>query len=500
MKRLVLIFFVLISVCGTSFSQIPPIGITVSATNEYPALKGDQVITRVYQDDQTITHYRHAESEYVHSFVIHKSGLYGYTKRMQFNLNAGVGPDEAYRKLTVNDMRIEGDSCYFCGKLTLIGPLMYDALGNPVWPESDVGIVGFFSIPDLIAGSVTLKHKCYYETSEFTRLTTWSYKISANRILMVSAIGELHLEPYPCVLEIRKLNSNTETESLKYTTSSGEVFSDILYNSGRLVLASYHRCNGDEGDYQYEPNHWKFTLHCATRYGYCWDYGHETAAEYDTYGLTTSHGSTGWHRSDVRLRLCRLKDGRTCMAYVAQDDNTHPNILLFSMLDPFVLDTVMFVFSGIGNSEVHDMTGPLTGENTVAALVSSEEMDQGRLLFPRISTTVTQIPFINASDYMKRSVDRWDSYTAIMGGYNTSSNVISGIRQNKAYLYPSYPPISCTLSGYTPCEHIGRLDAEKGDYDWSEKFKNKYIIWETKDCTVTQENSDNVCVKTNLIQ
>ena len=161
------------SVCEILFSQ--PNFTMVSSTHDYPALKGDQVITRVYKDNQTLTHYRHIENEYIHSFIIHKGGqLNAYTKRMQFNLNEGVEPDEPFRKLTVNDMRIEDDYCYFCGKLTLIGPVMYDINNNPIWLESDIGIVGFFSIPDLNAGNVTLQYRTYYTTSEFPRLTTWS--------------------------------------------------------------------------------------------------------------------------------------------------------------------------------------------------------------------------------------------------------------------------------------------------------------------------------------
>ena len=494
MKYLVL-FLLFISTCGTLFSQIPVLDPVVSSENDYPALKGDQVITRKYQGDQTLTHYRHNENEYVHSFIIHKSGLNGYTKRMQFNLNAGVEPDEAFRKLTVNDMRIEGDSCYFCGKLTLIGPVIYDAFGNPIWPESDIGLMGFFSITDLIAGNVTLNYKCYYETSEFTRLTTWTYTMSQTRYLSVGAIGMLRLEPYPCVLELTHSN-NTWRESLGHTNSTGEVFSDILYNSNRLIIASYHQCNGDEGDFQYEPNHWKFTLHCASRYGYCMDYGHETAAEYDTYGLTINYGTTGWHFSDAQLRLCKLKNGRTCMAYGAKDDNTHPNILLFSMLDPFVLDTIMVLYTDFGYSIVHDMVGLLGGENTVALLSFSQSVAGGRLHFPMISTTTTTYPFMDIVSYTKLSVDKWGPYTAILGGYRTSDNVIWEFRQNKAYLHPTYPPISCFMSGYSFCEAIGRLDGEKGDYDWTFKYKYYVLSWETTDCTITSENCEYICTET----
>lgn len=497
MKRIVLII-AFMAVCGMLFSQTPFIA-TVSSRHNYPALKGDQVITRVYKGNQTLTHYRHNESEYIHSFIIHKIGLpNAYTKRMQFNLNEGVEPDEPFRKLTVNDMRIEGDSCYFCGKLTFIGPVMYDANNNPIWPEYDVGIVGFFSILDLIAGNVTLQYKYYNTTSEFTRLTTWSYKYGQSRSLMVAAIGRLLSQPNPCVLELMNTN-NTWTESLGYINSTDEVFSDILYNSDRLIVASYQKCNGDEGNYQYEPNHWKFTLHCASRYGFCFDYGFETAAEYDTYGLTTNYGTTGWHNSDVQLRLCKLKNGRSCMAYGAMQSNGQPCALLFSLSDPIVVDTIMALHSDAGYSIVQDMVGLLGGGNTIAVLTSCWGVEEGRLHFPTISTTNTTAPHINMYGNMKRSVDKWDPYTAIMGGYETNGKVIWEFKQNKNTLYPATPIISCFLSGCSYCEAIGSLSAEKSNYEWYNDFLNDMVSWVTRDCIVTSEDCEYICTESNII-
>lgn len=496
MKRIVLII-TFMAVCGMLFSQTPFIA-TVSSKHDYPALKGDQVITRVYNGNQTLTHYRHKENEYIHSFIIHKDGLNAYTKRMQFNLDEGVEPDEPFRKLTVNDMRIEGDSCYFCGKVTFIGPVMYDAYNNPVWPESDRGVVGFFSILDFISGNVTLQYKFYNTTSEFIRLTTWSYKYGQSRRLMVAAIGKLNSQPNPCVLELKNTN-NSWTESLGYINSTGEVFSDILYNSDRLIIASYQKCNGDEGNYQYEPNHWKFTLHTASNYGFCWGYGFETAAEYDTYGLATSYGTTGWHNSDVQLRLCKLKNGRTCMAYGAMQSSGHPCALLFSLSDPFAVDTIMALYSDAGYSIVQDMVGLLGGGNTIAVLTSCLGVEEGRLHFPTISTTITTFPQVNIYGYMKRSVDKWDSYSAVMGGYETNENVIWEFKQNKTNLYPATPIISCFISGYSFCEAIGSLSAEKSNYEWSTLFDNHLFSWDGKDCIVTSEDYEKVCTKSNII-
>ena len=497
MKHLILLF-AFMSVCEILFSQSN--FTMVSSTHDYPALKGDQVITRVYKDNQTLTHYRHIENEYIHSFIIHKGGqLNAYTKRMQFNLNEGVEPDEPFRKLTVNDMRIEDDYCYFCGKLTLIGPVMYDINNNPIWLESDIGIVGFFSIPDLIAGNVTLQYRTYYTTSEFTRLTTWSYMYGQSPCLMVAAIGRLYSQPNPCVLELRNIN-NIWTESLGYINSTDEVFSDILYNTGNLIVASYHQCNGDEGNYQYEPNHWKFIFHRAPSSGFCDNYGEESAAEYDTYGLTTSIGTTGWHNSNVQLRLCKLKNGRTCMAYGAMKSSGHPNVLLFSMLNPLdMIDTIMALHTDVGYSIVHDMVGLLGGGNTVAVLTSCMDVEVGRLHFPMISTTATTFPQIDIYGYMKRSVDKWDSYSAITGGYNATEKVIWGFYQNRTSLYPTNPAISCFICGYSNCEAIGGLEAEKISYEWNKEFHNHILLWNNKDCIFTSEVSEDICTKYRII-
>ena len=214
MKR-VLFFFALMSVIVTAKSQTPT-AVAVSNDKVFPELAGDQVITRAYQGQYKITHFRHKDDAYKHSFVI-QGGFPLVTKRIQFNINLSILSDTLYR-LNVNDMRVEGDSCYFCGNVVQVGPPVMTPQGNMVWPERDsIGFVGFFSLTELIAGHVQMRYKFYYGVYDLTRMA--GQRLSPQ--LMLAAIGTLEDKTTPCVLELTRLSGGSWTESLGY--GSGQV-------------------------------------------------------------------------------------------------------------------------------------------------------------------------------------------------------------------------------------------------------------------------------------
>ena len=499
MKRLILIL-ALMSLVETVSSQIPMVQ-TASSRVDFSELQGDQVLTRVYKGSK-ITHFRHADDNYKHSFMI-QGDLFVGTKRIIVNINSSLGPDTLYR-LNVNDMRIEGDSCYFCGNVVRVGPPQMTPQGNTIWPERDpVGFVGFFSVPELISGRVNLRYKLFYEVYDLTRLAVYSYHQNLVR-RMVAAIGTLADQTTPCVLEITRHSDGSWRKSLGYPNSENEVFSDILYNPKKLVVASYRRCNGDEGEYQYEPNHWKFTIHYASSYGFCSDYGPlngpEAAAEYDTYGLPVNH-NIGWHISDVQLRLCRLAADRMCLAYGTKMITGFPAIILFSMPnEPITADTITYFHTGYSSAIVYDMVGLHYDDNSVAMIASggvdAEEYREGYMYIPTISTSMSQIPFVKMYGILKRSVDRVNLHTAVTSGYQSVDDnySIASLLQDKNAFYPIVaPPITCFTGGCEPYYAVGSLYAEKGEYEWNPIYKEKYFEWRLLICEAVTVNYENTC-------
>ena len=501
-KRL-LIFFAILSIFGTVYSQTPVFSVA-SYRKDFPELMGDQVITRVYKGTHTITHFRHKNDTYNHSFMI-QGGLLVVPKRIQANINASIYSDTLYR-LTVNDMRIEGDSCYFCGNVTRVGPSMITPQGNTIWPQRDpVGCVGYFSITELLEGHVYLKYQFFYDVHDLTRMAVVH---PSSQPLMVAAIGTLSDKTTPCVLELKKMTNGSWTKSLGYPNSVDEVFSDILYNPTRLVIASYRRSNSDEGEYQDNPNPWRFTLHYSSASGFCSDFGlgTESAAEYDTYALTVDH-NIGWHTSDVRLRLCRLAGGRTCMAYGTKNTNNQTAVILFSMPnEPISADTITNFWNGfLDSSVVHDIIG-LPYDNSVAIIASAgtsmDEYEQGYMFFPTISTPLLWVQYVPMYGVLKRSVDRWDAHTAISGGYqsvydiNHDTNIIVNLLQDKRALYPTTsPPITCFSTDAANHTATESLYADKGVYDWNRVYYFKELNWRTHICDATSVIYENTCTK-----
>jgi hypothetical protein len=102
---------------------------------------------------------------------------------------------------------------------------------------------------------------------------------------------------------------------------------------------------------------------------------------------------------------------------------------------------------------------------------------------------------------LKRSVDRWNTHTAITGGYQTvnDNNTIVNLLQDKIALYPTTSPsITCFGAGQVSYQYIGSLYAEKGEYDWDTKYKNKTAQWRLHICDATTVVYETTCTKTVL--
>ena len=267
MKR-VLLFFALMSVIETASSQMPGVLIASSST-DFPELAGDQVITRAYQGLYKITHFRHKDDAYMHSFLIQGGGNPIVSKKIQFNVNWSLVSDTLYR-LNVNDMRVDGDICYFCGNVVRVGPPAMTPQCNTIWPERDpVGFVGFFSITELIAGHVQMKYKFFYDVYDLTRMATVPYRQRSLPQLMVTAIGTLEGKTTPCMLELIRFSDGSWTNSLGYPNSVDEVFSDILDNPEQLVVVPHILTDKDGYDWNIVYNNtvfdwWKYICDVTT--------------------------------------------------------------------------------------------------------------------------------------------------------------------------------------------------------------------------------------------
>ena len=107
---------------------------------------------------------------------------------------------------------------------------------------------------------------------------------------------------------------------------------------------------------------------------------------------------------------------------------------------------------------------------------------------------------------LKRSVDKWDSHTAISSGYqsvydaNLDTNTILNLLQDKNTLYPTTnPPITCFGHGRVRYTATERLYADKVDYEWNHVYKNKVFDWRTHICEATTVVYENTCSEVNTI-
>lgn len=202
----------------------------------------------------------------------------------------------------INDMRLYGDTCYFCGKVIL---MKYEFYGGDLVRKT-YGFVGFFSITKILNGTGSV----YYDTlPEMTQLTRLAISKPDAWTTLISAIGTQRPNRLPCILEIEKTN-NVWTWRNEYVNSDFDmVFSDIMTMRDSITLLAQYSCanNNLPGTNGYDNNHQVFLL---DRYdlGGCYNMNHTISfSSMVRYSMIPSEGYY-FHYDEAPMRLYHIND------------------------------------------------------------------------------------------------------------------------------------------------------------------------------------------------
>ena len=159
--------------------------------------------------------------------------------------------------VVINDMRLYGDTCYFCGKENTTNK--YEFYGGTLVLKTN-GFVGWFSITETLNGTGLMYYDTLPETTQLTRLAISKPDASTT---LISAIGTQRPDRFPCIVEIRKTSNAWNDWHYEYADNDADmVFSDIMTMRDSITLLAQFGCANDNlpGTIGYDNNHQVFLL------------------------------------------------------------------------------------------------------------------------------------------------------------------------------------------------------------------------------------------------
>ena len=210
-----------------------------SAQYKFPTTTGQQVIVRESDAGVPVISYRR-EGPLALDIGAHfvYGDLYSGTAR-DFLITDTLNMAGDYIRYTVNDMRVVGDMCYFCGNREC-------TYGEPdPWTGGlvidSIGILGRFRLdPSGFGASLKFELKHMHGTKSLNRMATYTYYQDT----VLAMIGVVDMpSSQSCVAVARERGSGSWGYTVLYPEVSDtmDIFTDIAVDTGMTTIASYRK-------------------------------------------------------------------------------------------------------------------------------------------------------------------------------------------------------------------------------------------------------------------
>lgn len=223
-----LLFLLLLLPCANVEAQT-----VLSAQYNFPTQRGSRVIVRESNGGVPVISYRSTTGA-----VGSASFLYGDPSTASvksFAIVDTVSYVNAVTSYFVNDMRVVGDMCYFCGMR------IRDHFEGSLAVTDSVGVLGRFRLPPSgFAQTVKYDLKLIDETKSLDRMA--AFEDSPDTVLAM--IGIVDNPASESCLTVARVNSAGQWDYyVEYTDNSvvEEVFTDIAVDPKNVTIASYHK-------------------------------------------------------------------------------------------------------------------------------------------------------------------------------------------------------------------------------------------------------------------
>ncbi|MBR3489508.1 MAG: hypothetical protein IKH33_09335 [Bacteroidales bacterium] len=309
MRKTLLLLTMLACGAGTTHIAAQTV-VNASVESEYPTETGKNVRICVNpKDGATVIYYRDSILD-TNCFIYHVPGASSDNKFVWPPIPEGTG----FATCTVEDMKIIGDTLYFCGTADYPNGGVREKKGYVGWVRTShlinpSGMVGFnyysrffdpFNTSILIVG---LSHLDGY------------YNGGANTV-NIGLVGKVRYtvtDTTSCLLLVKGTSGGWDYQ-FHYLTDTKETFTDIVLieNQKWLVVSSrFEHVYQDHYTFgiRYEAVNVAFGMYYTTLPQF------RAINKFDTYNLNTSSSISQhptWHRSDVEIHLV---DDPSCAAY-----------------------------------------------------------------------------------------------------------------------------------------------------------------------------------------
>lgn len=332
-----------------------------SSIDKYSNTTGSSSIIKS-SGNYTVVYNKDYGNQYSHTFFVYKSGSFVLTPlSVHFTSDFGASELGFPMQCTVNDIELHGDTCYFCGQMSIDwdAPFM-DTNSMPLEPNyQDYGFVGKFALmPD--DSNYTVLVFRVENTSNLTRLAV-SHDENNTNYVVITAIGDADgLSSPTCLVEVRYDNTGGIgwKYSLGYPSPTGHIyadiehFEDVLALSDGIVVVSRRECYDTYYDWPVylDDKHFEFLIYKSSSME-----GYSGGTDVITLFNTKNDMNYTWHSGSERMRLCNYKNNGFCLSYSTRyqlDVHFH---LTYAFSDITTLDSAI-TFTCASNHHIQDIS------------------------------------------------------------------------------------------------------------------------------------------------
>lgn len=429
-----------------------------------------------------LVHHVDADNEHIHHFALIGTQFVGDCEMV-----VALGHVDAIGDITysLNDMRIMGDTCYFCGHRTINNGLpQYDVDGNIVATATQIdGMIGWFSIADMETGSVDVRTSVLSSIESLNRMAV---RRGINRPgvdcdIVVSAIGRLTNGNRAFVAEVCHYPSSgwQVTVSGSNAGDNNEVFSDIISSSNSTLIASMVP-DDNEGS-------WVMNLHESLRGHYYSEYAQPAIPEVlISHDFASVSGGWGWHSLNSEIRMCYSRSNDVIVAYASQNQADGTEGIIYVDNSTSVPPRLV---SSHSNARVQEIQG-LSDSRHLGILLKNSQYNNGCLYHcPLVALTSAVVNVFSNQSIKLQSLSQVGNTTYAAAGFNTLDTRISNLWKNPSIRIPS----GCLETDHEQIISLGWYTTDKVSFDWN-VLDGYGISWQVSEGSVRGITQELECV------
>ena len=427
-----------------------------SSVVNMPTCMGDGAICRSYGNAKVLVHHVDLADRHRHHFALQLSDTNVISELV---VTLGGQNDVNDTLYEIRDMRVLGDTCYFCGRRKVNrGEPVYDNWGHVLDPGVEYkGVLGWFPISDFRSQSVEVNVYHADFAQDMSRLTVrrkepglWPWYD-----LKVTAIG-IDAQGRQCVTEMITPSSSPlmcggwGITNYVLVGSNDELFCDVLDTEmGTLLLAV------DTSDADGIDRHRKLVLHNIYREGL-------SGGNFSTgrrLHFDEEPSGWGWHSNDVTAKMAWAGEGQVSLAFPSVNIEDGRSGIVHVMLNSegdFLSGSVVDCSAG---ASVQDVAFVRRSGYSGVLLRDNQMYDGAVMLIP--TNTIGTAARLNLPYTRLQSVCNYFDNTFFSAGFNRESSLVKCISQ-----HPLAVDRTCVNVNNIQQQRIENVVAEKANYNW----------------------------------